>query len=61
MKIFRLLLVFLCAAAPLRAQVVIPGLLASDSNSITDGDGDNEDLIGITSSSGSAVKLPVGI
>lgn len=60
-KILRLLPVLLCATAPLRAQVVIPEFLASNSNSITDEDGDNEDWIGITSNSGSAVNLPAGI
>ena len=57
MKILRLLLVFLCAAAPLRAQVVISEFLASNSNSITDEDASNEDWIELTNSSGSTVNL----
>ena len=57
MKILRLLLAFLCAAAPLRAQVVIAEFLASNSNSIIDEDGNHEDWIEISNNSGSAVTL----
>ena len=57
MKHLRLLLVLLCAAAPLRAQIVISEFLASNSNSIVDENGDNEDWIEISNSSGSPVNL----
>ena len=53
----RFLLVFLCALAPLRAQLIISEFLASNSNSIVDEDGQNEDWIEIANNSGGAVNL----
>ena len=58
MKIPHLFVAFLlCLASTLRAQIVISEFLASNSNSIVDENGDNEDWIEITNASGGAVNL----
>src|SRR5215208_2142865 len=57
MKFRSLLLVFLCLATSLRAQVIISEFLASNSNSITDENGKHEDWIEVTNNSPAAVNL----
>ena len=53
----RLFLALLCAVAPLRAQVIISEFLASNSNSIVDEEGRNEDWIELSNPSGGAVNF----
>ena len=53
----RFLFVFLCVVAPLRAQLIISEFLASNSNSIVDEEGQNEDWIEIANTSGGVVNL----
>ena len=57
MSIPRFLLVLLFVVAPLRAQFIISEFLASNSNSITDESGNNEDWIEIYNSGPSAANL----
>src|SRR3954470_2994364 len=57
MKFRSLLLVFLCLAASLQAQVIISEFLASNSNSITDENGKHEDWIEVANTGPTPVNL----
>src|SRR5215207_217556 len=57
MILLRLLALLLAMAVPVRAQLILSEFLASNSNSITDEDGDNEDWIEIQNTTGSPVSV----